>query len=83
MLTNANIPLIRFHDGIRPSPLSIIVSGIPRRAKVMFVHVRPDVTPEIGAGFLIEAKMNTSVDTSVADIVGNLIEPRVMEDQPR
>jgi len=48
----------------------------------MFVHIRPDGTPQIGGGFLIEAKMNISVDTSVADVVGDLFEPSVWKVSP-
>src|SRR5262249_47874819 len=46
--------------------LPVIVSGIRHGAKVMFVHIRPDVASQIGAGFLTEAKMNASVDACVA-----------------
>jgi hypothetical protein len=38
---------------------------------------------EIGAGLLVEPKMNSSVGARVADIVRDLVEPGVVEGHPR
>ena len=60
----------------------LVVVGMLRAAEVVLVDIRPDVASQIGAGLLIEAKMDASVDARVADIVRDLVEPGVVEGYP-
>src|SRR2546421_5737753 len=60
----------------------VVVVGMLRAAEVVLVNIRRDVAPEIGAGILIEAKMDASVDARVVDIARDLVEPGVVEGQP-
>ena len=48
-------------------------------AKVVLVNIRRDVPAQIGARLLIEAKMDAAIDARVADVVGDLVERRVVE----
>src|SRR3954454_20178846 len=52
-------------------------------AQVVSVDVPGDVASQIGARFLIEAKMNAAIDARVGDVVGDLAEAGVMESQSR
>src|SRR5438094_5569577 len=62
---------------------AVVVVGMFRGAEVVLVNIRRDVTSQIGAGILIEAKMDASVDARVADIVRDLVEAGVVEGEPR
>src|SRR5216117_3827040 len=66
----------------RSATASLIVMLL-RGAEVVFVNIRPDVASQVGAGLLIEAKMDASVDARVADIVRDLVEAGVVEGEPR
>ena len=46
-----------------------------RAAEVVLVNILRDVASQIGAGILIEAKVDAAVDARVADIVGDLVNP--------
>src|SRR6478672_13710297 len=61
----------------------VVVVGMLRAAEVVLVNISRDVASQIGAGILIEAKMDASVDARVADVVRDLAEPGVVEAQPR
>src|SRR5450759_5412786 len=61
----------------------VVVGGMLRAAEVVLINISRDVTPQIGAGNLFEAKMESSVDARVADIVRDLAEPGVVEGQSR
>jgi hypothetical protein len=59
----------------------VVVVGM-LRAEVVLVNIRRDVASQIGAGILIEAKMDASPDAGVADIVRDLLEAGVVEVSP-
>ena len=61
----------------------VVVVGMLRAAEVVLVHIRRDVASQIGAGILIEAKMDAAEDARVADVVRDLVESGVVEGQPR
>src|SRR5476651_958450 len=66
-----------------PVIVVVVVVGMLHAAEVVLVLISPDVASQVGAGLLIEPKMDASVDARVADVVSDLVEPRVVEGQPR
>src|SRR6266496_2677637 len=74
---------------VRPAVVPVVVLaftvvvGMLRAAEVVLVNKTRDVPTQIGAGILIEAEMDASVDARVADIVRDLVEPGVVEGQSR
>ena len=63
------------------SPRSVVfvaTAGV-RPAQVVLVDVFADPPPLLGAPILIEAEVDPAIDTRVVDIVGDLLEFRVLE----
>ena len=58
------------------------VVGMLRTSEVVPLHIPGDIMSQIGAGVLIEAKMNAAVDARIADIGSDLVKPGVVEGQP-
>src|SRR5947209_4208797 len=60
-----------------------VMMGVLHSTEVVLVDERADGVTQVGAGLLIEAKVDASVDPCVADIVRDLLEPRVLKSDPR
>jgi hypothetical protein len=55
-----------------------VVVGMLGAAEVVLIDIRRDAASQIGAGVLIEAKMDAAEDARIADVVRDLVEPRVV-----
>src|SRR6185295_12199488 len=61
----------------------VVVAVVLRAAEVVFVDVGADTAAQFGAALLVEAEVDPAEDARVADVVGDLVEPGVVEDQSR
>ena len=56
----------------------VIVTGMLRATQVVLVDILRDVSAQASVGVLVESVMNSAEDARVADVIGNLLQRRVV-----